>query len=57
MKNKIYYIFLKNEVALGKEHTITIDDSSLKKPPANFHSVVARGQTEPGKNFLIISYD
>jgi hypothetical protein len=41
---------------LGKEHTITIDDSSLKKPPANFHSVVARGQTEPGKNFLIISY-
>ena len=38
-----------NEVALGKEHTITVDDSSLKKPPANFDSVVARGQTEPGK--------
>ncbi|CAF4412442.1 unnamed protein product, partial [Adineta steineri] len=36
-----------NEVALGKEHTITSDDSSLKKPPANFDSIVARGQTEP----------
>ncbi len=41
---------LKNEVALGNEHTITIDDSSLKKPPAKFDSVVARGQTEPGRN-------
>lgn len=39
----------KNEVALGKEHGITRDDSSLKKPPSNFDSVVARGQTEPGR--------
>ncbi|CAF0826452.1 unnamed protein product [Rotaria sordida] len=40
-------IMFLNEVALGKEHSITVDDSSLKKPPANFDSVVARGQTEP----------
>lgn len=37
-----------NEVALGKEHTITRDNSSLKQPPAGFDSVVARGQQEPG---------
>lgn len=37
-----------NEVALGKEHTITSDDSSLKKPPPGFDSVVARGSQEPG---------
>ncbi|CAF0974544.1 unnamed protein product [Adineta ricciae] len=40
-------IMFLNEVALGREHSITADDSSLKKPPANFDSVVARGQTEP----------
>lgn len=37
-----------NEVALGKEYTITRDDSSLKKAPAGYDSVVARGQVEPG---------
>lgn len=36
------------EVALGKEHTITRDNSSLKKAPAGFDSVVARGSVEPG---------
>ncbi|XP_073325060.1 protein mono-ADP-ribosyltransferase PARP3 [Pagrus major] len=36
-----------NEVALGKEKTITRDDSSLKKAPAGFDSVVARGSVEP----------
>lgn len=36
------------EVALGKEHTITEDNSSLKKAPAGFDSVVARGSVEPG---------
>jgi poly [ADP-ribose] polymerase len=40
-------IMFLNEVALGKEHSITVDDSSLKKPPANFDSVVARGSREP----------
>lgn len=37
------------EVALGKEHTITRDNSSLKKAPAGFDSVVARGLVEPGQ--------
>lgn len=37
-----------NEVALGKEKTITKDNSSLKKAPAGFDSVVARGTVEPG---------
>ncbi|XP_041837139.1 protein mono-ADP-ribosyltransferase PARP3 [Melanotaenia boesemani] len=36
-----------SEVALGKEHTITNDNPSLKKAPAGFDSVVARGQVEP----------
>jgi hypothetical protein len=41
---------IKNEVALGKEHSITADNSSFKKPPGGFDSVVARGQSEPGLN-------
>ncbi|KAJ1548670.1 Poly [ADP-ribose] polymerase 3 [Cladochytrium tenue] len=36
-----------NEVVLGNEHTITRDDSSLRRAPAGFDCVVARGQTEP----------
>ncbi|KAI9359209.1 poly polymerase 3-like protein [Zopfochytrium polystomum] len=36
-----------NEVILGKEYTITRDDSSLRKAPAGFDSVVARGSQEP----------
>lgn len=35
------------EAALGKEHSITKDDSSLKAPPKGFDSIVARGQNEP----------
>lgn len=35
------------EAALGKEHHITRDDSSLRQAPEGFHSIVARGQTEP----------
>lgn len=34
------------EAALGKEHHIVRDDPSLTKPPAGFHSVVAKGRTE-----------
>lgn len=41
-----------NEVALGREKTITEDDCSLKKAPAGFDSVVARGTVEPGKILL-----
>ena len=37
-----------NEVVLGKEHTITKDDSSLMKAPDGYDSVVARGKVEPG---------
>ncbi|KAG7495173.1 hypothetical protein JOB18_045481 [Solea senegalensis] len=36
-----------NEVALGKEHTIIRDDGSLRKAPAGYDSVVARGLVEP----------
>ncbi|KAK9841524.1 hypothetical protein WJX74_007215 [Apatococcus lobatus] len=35
------------EAALGKEHHIMQDDSTLVKPPAGSDSVVAKGQTEP----------
>jgi poly [ADP-ribose] polymerase len=35
------------EGALGKEHQILTDDWTLKKPPAGFNSVVARGNVEP----------
>lgn len=38
-----------NEVALGKEYTITKDDYSLKKAPDGYDSVVARGKKEPGQ--------
>lgn len=45
--NRTGVMFL-SEVALGKEHTITEDQSSLKKAPSGFDSVVARGRVEPG---------
>lgn len=32
------------EAALGKQHSITKDDWTIKAPPAGFDSVVARGQ-------------
>lgn len=47
-----------NEVALGKEHTITMDDSSLVKAPAGYNSVVARGHVEPDpSNDILITLD
>ncbi|KAM6169467.1 protein mono-ADP-ribosyltransferase PARP3 [Rhynchocyon petersi] len=42
----IGYMFL-GEVALGQEYHITIDEPSLNQPPPGFHSVIARGRTEP----------
>jgi poly [ADP-ribose] polymerase len=46
------------EVALGKEHGITRDDSSLKAAPKGFHSIVARGQKEPDpKDDVTFKYD
>lgn len=47
-------IMFLNEVALGNEHHITIDDSSLTKPPKGFDCVIAKGRTEPGKSSLIL---
>jgi len=38
-----------NEAALGKEHSITMDDWRLTAPPPGFDSIVARGVTEPGE--------
>jgi len=35
------------EAVLGKEHHIHRDDSSLKQPPKGFHSIIAKGHTEP----------
>ncbi|MDO9020385.1 MAG: WGR domain-containing protein [Deltaproteobacteria bacterium] len=35
------------EAALGKEHSILKDDSSLKEAPKGFDCIVARGHTEP----------
>lgn len=35
------------EAALGREHTITKDNSSLRAAPSGYDSVVARGRTEP----------
>ena len=45
-------IMFLNEVALGKEHHITMDDSSLRKAPSGFDCVIAKGRTEPGKDLL-----
>lgn len=58
--NNIGIMFL-NEVALGKEHTITRDDCSLRKAPDGYDSVVARGTQEPGfskynQKLLLISF-
>ncbi|XP_076985229.1 protein mono-ADP-ribosyltransferase PARP3 [Tamandua tetradactyla] len=44
--HQIGYMFL-SEVALGREHHITIDEPSLRQPPPGFDSVIARGHTEP----------
>ena len=37
------------EVALGREKHIDRDNHTLTKPPDGHDSIVARGQTEPGK--------
>jgi len=44
--DNVGFMFL-NEVALGKQHFINKDDSSLRCPPKGFDSVVAKGWTEP----------
>ena len=44
---KIGIMFL-TEVALGNEHHIKRDNCSLTAAPSGFHSIIARGHTEPG---------
>ena len=44
-------IMFLNEVALGNEKHINMDDSSLRAAPKGFDSIVAKGRTEPGKLF------
>jgi poly [ADP-ribose] polymerase 2/3/4 len=44
-------IMFLNEVALGKEHHITRDDSSLKCAPNGYDSIVAKGQQEPDEKY------
>ncbi|EDQ90293.1 uncharacterized protein MONBRDRAFT_16448 [Monosiga brevicollis MX1] len=46
------------EAALGKEHHITRDDSSLRAPPKGFDCVIAKGQTEPDpKKDITVEFD
>jgi len=40
-------ILFLSEVVLGKQHSITEDDSSFTKAPHGHDSVIARGRTEP----------
>ena len=42
-------IMFLNEVALGREHHITMGNSSLTSPPKGFDCIIAKGCTEPGK--------
>ena len=42
-------IMFLNEVAIGKQHVIQRDDSSLTKPPPGYDSVLAKGRQEPGE--------
>lgn len=41
-------IMFLNEVALGKQYPIQYDDSSLRRAPNGYDSVIAQGMTEPG---------
>lgn len=46
------------EAALGKEHAITRDDHRLKAAPKGYHSIVARGRSEPDpKHDIEFSFD
>jgi len=44
--DNIGFMFL-NEVAIGKQHVINKDDSSLRCAPKGFDSIIAKGWTEP----------
>ena len=42
-------IMFLNEVALGKEHHIIMDDWTLKAAPSGYDCIIAKGWTEPGR--------
>lgn len=42
------------EVAIGKQHVITRDDPSLRKPPSGYDSVLAHGHIEPDQKYDVI---
>ena len=46
-------IMFLNEVVLGNEHDITMDNWQLTEPPKGYDSIIARGHTEPGELSLI----
>ena len=46
-------IMFLNEVALGEERHIMRDDWTLTTAPSGYHSIVAKGRTEPGVLFLV----
>lgn len=46
-------IMFLNEVALGKEHIIKMDNSSLTVAPKGYDSIIAKGNTEPGQKYVI----
>jgi poly [ADP-ribose] polymerase len=55
--DNIGFMFL-NEVALGKQHIITQDDSSLRIAPKGYDSIVAKGWTEPDpKKDVVLKLD
>ena len=45
-------IMFLNEAALGKEHTLLMDDYRLTAPPSGRDCIIARGQTEPGRTII-----
>jgi poly [ADP-ribose] polymerase len=46
------------EAVLGKEHSITNDNHSLKAAPKGYHSIIARGHTEPDpKHDIVRKFD
>ena len=56
-KNETIGIMFLSEVALGKEHNIKVGNGSLTCAPKGYDSIVARGNTEPGKYSVLFDFD
>jgi len=53
--NRKHAVMFLNEIALGKEHHITQDDSSLTRAPQGTNSIIAKGRVEPNpKDDLVL---